>query len=69
VPTPAGYSDSSPSTTEVNGVTWFQQIEGARVVWTAIRNRANVELTVPTSYQGQGAFLVDVGAAIRAAIQ
>lgn len=64
VPVPRGFSDSSPQTTEVNGVTWFQQIEGDHVVWTAIRKTANVELSIPTKYQGQGAFLVDVGAAI-----
>ena len=68
VPTPPGYSASSPSTTQVNGVTWFQQIEGTRVVWTAIRSKADIELSVPTAYQGQGAFLVDVGSAIQASI-
>ena len=68
VATPAGYSDSSPSTTQVNGVTWFQQVQASRVVWTAIRTKANVELSIPTTYQGQGAFLVDVGSAIAASI-
>jgi len=68
VPTPAGYSANSPSTAQVNDVTWFQQIERDRVVWTAIRKTADVELSVPTSYRGQGAFLVDIGAAISATI-
>jgi len=64
VPVPNGYSDTSPQTAKVNDVTWFQQIEGDHVVWTAIRKATNVELTIPTHYQEQGAFLVDVGEAI-----
>jgi hypothetical protein len=64
VPRPAGYSESSPQTAVVNGVTWFQQVQADRVVWTAIRKTTDVELTIPTHYKGQGAFLVDVGAAI-----
>jgi hypothetical protein len=67
VPTPPGYSDSSPFTAQVNGVTWFQHVTGDVVVWTAIRKSVNVELTVPQHYEGQGAFLVDIGDAIRAA--
>jgi hypothetical protein len=68
VPDPAGYSDNSPQTAKVNDVTWFQQVQGDHVVWTAIRTSVNVELTVPTHYDAQGAFLVDVGDAISAAI-
>jgi hypothetical protein len=68
VPTPRGYSASSPQTADVNDVTWFQQIQGDHVVWTAIRKAVNVELTVPTHYKGQGAFLVDVGNAISTSI-
>jgi hypothetical protein len=67
VPTPPGYSASSPFTAQVNGVTWFQHVSGDVVVWTAIRKSVNVELTVPQHYAGQGAFLVDIGDAIRAA--
>ena len=66
VPTPSSYSPQSAQTTQVDSVTWFQQVEGKQVVWTAIRKGANVELTVPTFYQGQGAFLVDIGNAIAA---
>lgn len=68
VPTPAGYDPNSPSTAAVNGVDWFQQVFPDRVVWTAVRKNANVELTVPTSYDAQGGFLVDIGTAIAAAV-
>jgi hypothetical protein len=68
VPTPPRYSASSPQTAQVDDVTWFQQIEGDHVVWTAIRKSVDVELTIPTHYDGQGAFLVDIGAAISKAI-
>jgi hypothetical protein len=65
---PAGYSADSAQTTQVNDVTWFQQVQGTRVTWTAIRRSANVELAIPTSYAEQGRFLVDVGSAISASI-
>jgi hypothetical protein len=68
VPTPAGYDPQSVSTAAVNGVSWFQQVHPDRVVWTAVRKSANVELTVPTSYDAQGGFLVDIGAAVAAAV-
>lgn len=68
VPTPAGYDPNSASTARVNGVDWFQQIFPDRVVWTAVRKTANVELTVPTSYDAQGGFLVDIGAAVAATV-
>jgi len=66
VPTPPGFSDSSPFTAQVNGVTWFQHETGDVVVWTAILHGLNLELTVPKHYEGQGAFLVDLSNAIRA---
>ena len=68
VPEPPGYDPNSPSTAAVNGVSWFQQVYGDRVVWTAVRKTANVELTVPTSYDAQGGFLVDIGTAVAATI-
>jgi hypothetical protein len=68
VPTPAGYNPDSVSTAAVNGVQWFQQVFPKRVVWTAVRKTANVELTVPTSYDAQGGFLVDIGAAVTATV-
>jgi hypothetical protein len=69
VPKPAGYSDSSAQTAVVDGVAWFQQIEPNQVTWTAVRRTANIELTVPRTYQAQGAFLVDIGGAISASIR
>jgi len=68
VPTPAGYDPNSASTAAVNGVDWFQQVFPTTVVWTAVRKTANVELTVPTSYDAQGGFLVDIGAAVAATV-
>jgi hypothetical protein len=68
VPTPAGYDPNSASTAAVNGVDWFQQIYPNKVVWTAVRKTANIELTVPTSYDAQGGFLVDIGAAVAATV-
>jgi hypothetical protein len=68
VPTPAGYDPNSASTAAVNGVDWFQQVSPGHVVWTAVRKTANVELTVPTSYDAQGGFLVDIGAAVAATV-
>jgi len=68
VPKPADYSESSAQTVVVNGVSWFQQVQPGHVIWTAVRHNANIELSVPTKYQGQGAFLVDIGRAISASI-
>jgi hypothetical protein len=67
VPRPPGYSATSSQTAEVDGVLWFQEIRGDVVRWTAVRRTANIELLVPTSYDAQGAFLVDIGAAIKTA--
>jgi hypothetical protein len=50
----------------VNGVSWFEQAGSKVIVWTALRpgggpgQTVNVALAVPTHYQGQGAFLVDL---------
>ena len=65
VPKPADFDPNSPSTTVVNDVSWFQQIGAKVVTWTAVRKSANVELSVPTSYDEQGKFLVDIGAAVQ----
>jgi hypothetical protein len=65
---PLGYSPSSSQTAMVNDVTWFQQIQPQQVVWTAIRKNANIELDIPRTYEGQGAFLVDIGSAISRSI-
>ena len=68
VPRPQGYSPSSPLTASVDGVTWFQEMGADGVHWTAIRKTANVELIVPRSYEAQGGFLAELGAAIKKTI-
>jgi hypothetical protein len=68
VPVPPSYAADSPQTAQVDTVSWFQQIEPTRVIWTAVRRTANIELSVPRSYEAQGAFLVAIGAAISATI-
>ncbi|HET6816356.1 MAG TPA: DUF3515 domain-containing protein [Mycobacteriales bacterium] len=68
VPKPAGYSPTSIQSAVVDGVVWFQEIGPKVVRWTAVRHQANLELTVPTSYDAQGAFLVTLAPAIKTAI-
>ena len=68
VAVPNGYSRTSINSTEVDGVLWFQQVGKDEVRWTAVRHQANIELTVPTSYDAQGGFLVDLGTAIKTSI-
>jgi hypothetical protein len=68
VPVPAGYSEASVQTADVDGVQWFQQVSPTIVRWTAVRHGANIELSVPTSYAAQGGLLVELGAAIRPSI-
>ena len=42
------------------------QVEGSdTVTWTAIAPAADVELIVPKSYEGQGAFLAELATAIK----
>jgi hypothetical protein len=67
VPEPAGYDPGSPQTATVDGVIWFQQIGSKAVTWTAIRHDADVELIVPTSYDAQGGFLVELGKSLKRA--
>lgn len=72
---PAGYSPTSSETTEVDGVRWFEQPGSDMVVWTAVRPAAGggatiyAALQVPTHYQGQGAFLVDLAGALKTALR
>ncbi len=68
VPRPPGYSPSSPLTTSVDGVIWFQQTGADGVHWTAIRHDANVELVVPRSYEAQGGYLAELGQAVKRTI-
>jgi Protein of unknown function (DUF3515) len=73
VPAPRGYSPSSSETAVVDGVQWYEQPGTDVVRWTAIRPAAApahavyIELAVPTHYQGQGAFLVDVARPLKTA--
>jgi len=68
VPQPADYDPGSPQTASVNGVIWFQDIGRTSVTWTAIRHTADVELIVPTSYEAQGGFLVELAKALKQTI-
>jgi hypothetical protein len=74
VATPAGYSPTSSETTAVNGIRWFEQAGSDTVTWTALRpglgngQTINVRLEVPTSYAGQGAYLVDLAPALKSAL-
>jgi hypothetical protein len=73
VPSPPGYSPTSSETTAVNGVRWFEQPGSKTVIWTALRpgdgdQTVNVALMVPTSYQAQGAFLVDLAQPLKTAL-
>jgi hypothetical protein len=53
---------------DVNGVGWFQHLGGRTVTWTAVDRAVYVELVVPTAYADQSGFLVDIGAAVTAAL-
>ena len=68
VPKPPGYSATSVQSASVDGVIWFQQVQPTVVRWTSVRQGANIELDVPTSYDAQGGFLVTLGTAIRNSI-
>lgn len=69
VPRPPGFSRSSPLATTVDGVLWFQRPGPNLVRWTAVRREANVELAVPTSYDAQGGFLVELSSPIKQTIR
>ena len=74
VSVPAGYAASSSEVTNVNGVNWYQQPGDKTVTWTAIRpgviahQPIFARLEVPTRYQVQGAFLVDLAAPLKTAL-
>ncbi|MDQ1695580.1 MAG: hypothetical protein QOJ03_933 [Frankiaceae bacterium] len=68
VPQPGSFDPASPQTATVNGVTWFQEVGADTVTWTAIRHDADVELIVPTSYEAQGGFLVELSRALKQTI-
>jgi len=65
---PPGYDPGSRQVASVDGVIWFQEIGRDTVTWTAIRKTADVELIVPTSYDAQGGYLVELGKAVKQTI-
>jgi hypothetical protein len=71
---PAGYSPSSSEVLVVDGVRWFQQVESALVVWTAIRPSAAagrsifIALRVPKHYTASDAFLTALAAPLKTAL-
>ena len=68
VAVPSGYDPGSALSTTVNGVRWFQHNGDDAVTWTAVRERANIELVVPHAYEGQGGFLVELASSIKQTI-
>jgi hypothetical protein len=75
VSVPAAYSASSSETTEVDGVRWFEEPGAHLVTWTALLGSAkagtavNVRLAVPTHYDAQGGFLVDLAKPLKTAFE
>jgi hypothetical protein len=75
VSVPAAYSASSSETTEVDGVRWFEEPGAHVVTWTALLGSTkagtavNVRLAVPTHYQAQGGFLVDLAKPLKTAFE
>jgi hypothetical protein len=64
VPAPPGVAGAQ--LTVVNGVRWLERPGAATVVWTALRPRGGyVQLAVPTSYQAQAAYLVDLAGPLK----
>ncbi|HWC34799.1 MAG TPA: DUF3515 family protein [Mycobacteriales bacterium] len=74
VPKPVGYSASSSQVLEVDGVRWYQQVEPAAVVWTAIRpgpepaGSIYVTLRVPTHYTSSDGFLTALAQPLKTAL-
>jgi hypothetical protein len=66
VPRPAGIAGAQ--IVIVNGVRWFKQGGRGSLTWTALRHGTDVALTIPTSYQDQGAFLVDLASPLKRAL-
>jgi hypothetical protein len=65
VPRPAGIAGAQ--IVIVNGVRWFKQSGPGSITWTALRPGTYVALTIPTSYEDQGAFLVDLASLLKRA--
>jgi hypothetical protein len=67
VPRPAAMRPASELVT-VNGVSWFPQPPDRPVTFTAVGRRAYVEVTVPAKYAPPGDVLIELTAAIKAAL-
>jgi hypothetical protein len=66
VPAPPGVAGAE--LTVVNGVRWLERPGSAAVAWTALRPHGRyVQLTIPTSYQAQAAYLVDLAGPLKRA--
>jgi hypothetical protein len=74
VPKPAGYSPKSSAVLQVNGVSWYQQIEADAVVWTAIRpgpgrvGHIYVALRVPQRYTASDSYLTALAKPLKTAL-
>jgi Protein of unknown function (DUF3515) len=66
VPRPAGIAGAQ--IVIVNGVRWFKAPGRGSVTWTALRRPTYVALTIPTSYEDQGSFLVDLASPLKLAL-
>jgi hypothetical protein len=53
----------------VNGVRWFKQGVPGAITWTALRPTADVALSIPTSYEDQGSFLVDLARPLKRSLR
>jgi hypothetical protein len=66
VPAPPGIAGAE--LTVVNGVRWLERQGADAVVWTALRpHNRYVQLTIPTSYPAQAAYLVDLAGPLKRA--
>jgi hypothetical protein len=66
VPRPGGIAGAQ--IVVVNGVRWFKQSGQGSITWTALRPGSYVALTIPTSFQDQGSFLVDLASPLKRAL-
>jgi hypothetical protein len=66
VPRPAGIAGAQ--IVIVNGVRWFKGSGQGSISWTALRPDTYVAVTIPTSYEDQGAFLVDLASPLKSAL-
>jgi hypothetical protein len=53
----------------VNGVRWFKQSVTGGITWTALRPAGYVALSVPTTYEDQGSFLIDLAQPLKRALR